>query len=157
MAKTKPDEVTEAPVAPPLTDAEQRARLDALLDEVTAKHKMEGYSLPQLLGEPQPYEPIPGLYFKRPKLGHKLDLMRRYEAMNARTMETPDADRDNAETVGLVLPFAFVTDGNGGFRSPTARELVYEVFDTNEELGEFFVALVTSSRKGDKEADGPNE
>lgn len=137
----------------PVTEQEraQREEFDRLLAGVQADKEAQAYTLPELMGDPVPYEALPGLYYKRPKLGHKMDLLRRYQAIQDRYSEDDDVNAMLDRMVHLLLPYVYVKADDGSLDHPSAELLLFEYFEDAADINDFFTHIYTSKKAANTE------
>lgn len=135
------------------TDEEACAALDAGLEALNKEQVEQAFTLPQLLGEPQEYAPVPGLWFKRPKMGHKLDLLRQWQAVA--DLEDVSNDERMVKILPAILVYCFRKLDDGTVRPATQDEVLYELFEDFDEFG-VFIGFLINSKRG-QEPGRPNE
>lgn len=139
-------------------DQQFREQMDSLLKDAQKtfdeQNAASSYTLAQLLGTPQPYEPIPGLFFTRPKMGRKMEVSRRFDAIQAQYRVDEDDNKATADNIALLLPYMHVEGEGGALRHPTAQEAMYEVFEDGQEIVDFYLHIMTTRRAQKEEAAG---
>lgn len=139
-------------------DLEFRRRMTDILSKAQESFDKEAaeqsYTLEQLIGAPQPYEAIPGLFFTRPKIGRKMEVSRRFDAIQAQYRADQDDNKATADNIALLLPYLYVEGEGGALRHPTAQEVFYEVFEDGGEIVDFYLHIMTSRRGKKDDAEG---
>lgn len=138
MAKAK-EPVT---VDEPWDNEKQKALLSEELEKLKAAKVKYSYDLPEILNLPRPYDPVEGVWYKKPKLGHRRDLLMKMEKAG-----NPDSFDGNSEERWLfamvaVMPYTFVMDpATGTPRKATEEDMLYNTFEDQDQLADFMMFL----------------
>lgn len=137
-----------------MSEEQIRADLDKGLEEARQLVRGQQVTLPELLGEPQEYEAVPNLYIVRPKLGHKLDLLRKYTAITTNGFTTDEAARLLSDA---FAPYAREKQADGSLAKVSSERLLYAFFEDSDEFTDFALRVLNGKKVEDDDAgESPN-